>query len=419
MYVLRLRARGLGCRPTGAAVTTTTDSDEARSTNFCDGASAEMHAHINMLLGIFHPPWPTASTARMTRLSTVRITAEIPAHAETPAYPAVVHYTDKIVGRHGEYVGFATDPTLDDAKPPLTDARVARTVNLHDARTAQTHQLDKHQFTIARHGFELRRWPTRVCDFDDSSMVLRDYVPEVEALVSAAMQANGARGIRAVVVWDLCLRCSELASEFQEVAVAAADASTAGHALDQLAPVPLAHVDFYSKSDVYRRLRQRWSRSTDTLSTYMQADFAAKGLSRDADMPRCLASRVVSVNVWRSIDAKSPVRRCPLALCDPTSLAAPADELVPFEIHCPDVRFAEAHVLADGSAAHRWYVYPEMTSDECVIFVSGDTAARWPAPPHSSVDDPRTSPTDPPRKSIEARVFVLFEEEEEGTSEAV
>ena len=52
-----------------------------------------------------------------------------------------------------------------------------------------------------------------------------------------------------------------------------------------------------------------------------------------------------------------------------------SDELVPFEIVCPDVAFAEAHLLSTPAAhRHRWYVYPEMTVDECLIFVSGDTA---------------------------------------------
>ena len=327
--------------------------------------------------------------------------------------PISVHYTASSIpvgSKHGEYVGFSADPTLSDSSlPQLVDERVQRRMDMRSARDQG--------LSLQRHGFQLSSWPTGVRDFSDSSAVLRDYVPEVEALVATAMSASGAGNVKAVVVWDLCLRSSELVNEFQ-VAVQAADGASAGCTLDRLAPVPLAHVDFFSPRDVRRRLRQRWTTPTDTLSTFMRADFGAKGLSREADLPACLASRIVSVNVWRSIDAKSPVRRCPLALCDPTSLAAPADELVPFEIHCPDVRFAEAHVLADGSAAHRWYVYPEMTSDECLIFVSGDTAARWPAPPHSSVDDPRTSPTDPPRKSIEARVFVLFEEEE-GTSEAV
>lgn len=318
---------------------------------------------------------------------------------DAPSVPALLHYTSRLQSglKHGEYVGFTSDPVLSDpALPRLVDSRVAREVNVQNARTAAQ------PFILARHGFEIRRWPTRVRDFADSAAVLQQYVPEMESLVGRAVRASGAHGIRAVVVWDLCLRSSDLVNEFQ-VAVQAADAQVAGSTLDRLAPVPLVHADFFSPRDVYRRLRQRMTRPTDTLSTFMSADFLSA-----PDLERCMAARVMSVNVWRSVDAHHPVRRCPLALCDPRSLQA--DELVPFEIHCPDVSFAEAHVLADGADAHEWYHFPEMRQEECLVFVSGDTAGSWPAAPHSSFDDPRFTDADPPRRSIEARVFVIFDE---------
>ena len=154
------------------------------------------------------------------------------------AVPVVVHYTGSIPDsmQHGEYVGFSDDPTLSDPLlPQLVDARVSRQVSLRNARGRD--------FSLRYNGFALRRWPTSVRNFQDSSAVLRDYIPEVEALVSASMHANGAGNVRAVVVWDLCLRSSERVNEFQ-VAVQAANASAAGQSIDQLAPVPLAHIDF-------------------------------------------------------------------------------------------------------------------------------------------------------------------------------
>ena len=97
---------------------------------------------------------------------------------------ATVHYTAKLPDHveHGEYVGFSADPTLHDPQlPTLVDVRVPREVLLHDARAQN--------FTLAHHGFELHRWPTRVRDFSDSPAVLRNYIPEVEDLVSVAMRA--------------------------------------------------------------------------------------------------------------------------------------------------------------------------------------------------------------------------------------
>ena len=312
-----------------------------------------------------------------------------------------VHYTAPLPVplKHGEYVGFLADPTLaDPSLPQLFDSRVEREVRVQNARGRA--------FQMPSHGFELRRWPTKVPDFEDSAAVVEAYSREAEALVSAVMHDSGIRGVRAIVVWDICMRSSGLVNEFQ---VGAADAQAAGRTLDRLAPVPLAHTDFFSPQDVYRRLHKRWTTPTDTLSTFMRADFAAAGLSQESDLQRSLSSRVVALNVWRSIDRHHPVRRCPLILCDPSSLS-PAKELVPFQIHCPDVSFAEAHVLADGASAHRWYLYPHMDYDECLLFVTGDTSGLWPAVPHTSVEDPRTTSSDPPRTSIEARVFVIFDD---------
>lgn len=315
----------------------------------------------------------------------------------TAAVSATLHYTgplpDDRAAQHGEYVGFAA-PVADET-PRLLDVRVPRDVHVRDARTRR--------FALATDGFELRRWPTRVEDFEDTASVLQRYVPEVRALVARAV---GASVDARVVVWDLCLRSSALRNELQEAASSAAAADSL--ALDLLAPVPLVHVDFHSARDVYARVRQRCERRTDTLSSCMGADFAAAGLSRAA-VERHVADgrRVASVNVWRST-ASRPVRRDPLALCEPRSVRAA--ERVPFTLACPDVSFAEAHVLAGGSERHRWWHYPEMVRDECVLFVSGDSAGRWPSVPHTSFAHPATAADDPPRTSIEARVFVLFEE---------
>ena len=131
---------------------------------------------------------------------------------DAPSVPALLHYTSRLQSglKHGEYVGFTSDPVLSDpALPRLVDSRVAREVNVQNARTAAQ------PFILARHGFEIRRWPTRVREFADSAAVLQQYVPEMESLVGRAVRASGAHGIRAVVVWDLCLRSSDLVNEFQ------------------------------------------------------------------------------------------------------------------------------------------------------------------------------------------------------------
>lgn len=311
-----------------------------------------------------------------------------------------LHYTGSIHdhAKRGVYVGYKRHELEDNASslPELVDVpRVMRTVNIGDARTRS--------FCLARDGFQLIRRRSAVHDFVDTREVLLQYVPEMRSVAADAVGVCGSR----VIVWDLCLRDSDLNDELQQ----ASDDEDAGAraALDQLAPVPLVHVDFHGPRDVYRRLRQRCDTSTDTLSSCMAADFGE--LTR-ADVHRHVhaGARVVSLNVWRSTDRMQPIRRDPLAICHPKSV--PESERLPFAIMCPDVTLVEAHVAAANARAHDWWHFPAMTADECLIFVSGDTHAKWPAVPHTSFAHPATQPDDPPRKSIEARVFVLFEREE-------
>ena len=60
---------------------------------------------------------------------------------------------------------------------------------------------------------------------------------------------------------------------------------------------------------------------------------------------------MASVNVWRSVDADAPVRRSPLAVCDPHSLTS--SERLPFALRCPDIELIEAHVAPDRAEASR------------------------------------------------------------------
>lgn len=179
---------------------------------------------------------------------------------------AVLSYTSPLTpagAEHGEYVGFASSTT--ESLPRLVDLRTPRRVRITSARGQP--------FRLRTHGFELRTQSTAV-DFDDCAQVLRDYVPEVEELVRRTVVDNGAgEGLWAVLVWDLCLRDSTLTNELQEPSHAA----EAGAALDRLAPVPLVHADCFDGAAVRARLRQRWERRTDTLSSFLGVDFAAKG----------------------------------------------------------------------------------------------------------------------------------------------
>ena len=105
-----------------------------------------------------------------------------------------------------------------------------------------------------------------------------DKTPAWALTIHGSENAQETEGLRAVLVWDLCLRDSTLTNELQEPG----NAAEAGAALDRLAPVPLVHADCFDGAAVRARLRQRWERRTDTLSSFLGADFAAKGRATGA-----------------------------------------------------------------------------------------------------------------------------------------
>lgn len=162
------------------------------------------------------------------------------------------------------------------------------------------------------------------------------------------------------------------------------------------APVPRVHCD-YTANGAPRRLLQLgregiYSRVRGRVLT-------------EEDVAELAAGRFAFINVWRSIDAEAPVLQKPLAVCDENSIDA--SEIFTYELRFPD-RTGENYSLRH-SPSHRWYYYPEMTGDECLVFKVYDKHEDGPRFVfHTAFDDP-TTPTDaPPRKSIEIRTIAFF-----------
>ena len=123
------------------------------------------------------------------------------------------------------------------------------------------------------------------------------------------------------------------------------------------------------------------------------------------------ATRILTLQLWRNIGPQK--MDYPLCFCDARTVAR--DELT--TIHVADyggikTGFDTFGVLTSEQAQHKWYVYPEMTPDEVVVFRAYDSdAATQGKPfwtPHASFRDP-TQPTGAPqRASIEMRAICLF-----------
>ena len=115
-------------------------------------------------------------------------------------------------------------------------------------------------------------------------------------------------------------------------------------------------------------------------------------------------SRILVVNVWRNI-ADEPVKRFPLALCDRRTVTQ--DELQECAIGRDDKNAGLSVYTSEARDKHEFYVFPEMTSREVVLFLTYDSEAKPFSPTlHCAVDDPRCK--EGIRRSCEARVVCLL-----------
>ena len=114
---------------------------------------------------------------------------------------------------------------------------------------------------------------------------------------------------------------------------------------------------------------------------------------------------------WRVVS--QPPQDVPLAVVDARTVARedllPADGVYDQGDDPSKWMELEAYVV-HHNPAHRWIYYRDMRPDEVLIFRGYDNGATWRAGvPHSAFDDPSCPPGAPPRVSIEARVYAIYD----------
>lgn len=125
-----------------------------------------------------------------------------------------------------------------------------------------------------------------------------------------------------------------------------------------------------------------------------------------AEAEQRLRKRFAIINLWRPIG--EPVWTTPLALCDAGSIDA-ADFLASDLVY-PD-KVGETFSVRPNPA-HRWYYYPHLRPQEALLLKIYDSRADGVARAgaHTAFDDPTTPADAPPRRSIELRALVFFDE---------
>mmetsp|Transcript_55367 Transcript_55367/g.177598 ORF Transcript_55367/g.177598 Transcript_55367/m.177598 type:complete len:579 (+) Transcript_55367:50-1786(+) len=319
-----------------------------------------------LLLPRYLRPCLTRHVLRGLSTDTVRPPQTVQLNYQQPPLPG------KTTGR---YINQPDKGDVEDRVEPASTL-------MHDARGLTP------EATLESHGFALRTWPTSVRDFQDDKEVVQTYYEEMIELVKRASGASR------VYVFDHTLR---------ETGATSLNAEEGGKA----APVPRVHCD-YTAAGAPRRLQQLgekgiFSRVKRRLLAPAEVDALANG-------------RFAFINVWRSISDESPVQQLPLAVCDENTVR-PSDRFL-YELRFPD-RTGENYSL-QFSEEHKWYYYPEMVKDECLIFKVYDKKESGPRFVfHTAFTDPRTPPGAPPRRSLEVRTIAFFEKEPAQSQEPV
>lgn len=270
--------------------------------------------------------------------------------------------------RNGRYINKEDDKgdTQDKAKDFKT--------TMHNGR------LFGNQIQLETCGFELQPHPTVVQDFQNNAEIEHIYYEEMRALIKKVS------GAHRVLIFDHTVRSSGSTS---------LNAAKVG---DTAAPVPRVHCDYTAKS-APRRLLQ-------FAKSGVYSHIRKQSLTEE-DIKDLASRRFAFINVWRSI-SDEPIEQKPLACCDTRSV--PEKDHLLYELIFPD-RIGENYSLK-FSEAHKWYYFPRMVKDECLVFKVYDKKEDGPRFTfHTAFEDPLTTPSSAARRSIEIRSIAFFDEE--------
>lgn len=128
--------------------------------------------------------------------------------------------------------------------------------------------------------------------------------------------------------------------------------------------------------------------------------------------------RLAVINFWRPL-SREPLQRNPLAVLDATSIGDDDIVLCRHPAKGENYSFLKYYrlpvpfinTLIRPNPTHKWFIYPNMTRDEVLVFKNYDSMGLMPkngTGMHSSFNDPHTPADAPPRESIEVRVVCYW-----------
>jgi hypothetical protein len=157
----------------------------------------------------------------------------------------------------------------------------------------------------------------------------------------------------------------------------------------------------------------RLSDGNGTVS-FCHNDYTAASVGRhiaDIDPGRVeerLKKRFTIFNLWRLVSP--PPQSRPLAVCDSTSVQIA--DLVPSMTHWgpPDEEVYHQNALFRYSPLHRWYYYPDLRTDQILVWAGFDSDPRFPSiVPHAAFDNPACADPDAYRTAVHGRAYVFYD----------
>jgi hypothetical protein len=287
----------------------------------------------------------------------------------TVPFQCKIHYQEPPT--NGKLAGRYIDQSSRD---DLVDEHVIKTVTIGNGRAISA-SLDSVGFALVEGPSKvLDRYYSGVGGASSDTIPLADPESRDEYYEEMKTLLKDHTGCKDVYIFDHTVRHS--------VGAESLNASTATAAA---APALRAHCDYTSESAPLRLAQ----------------------LIQDGTIPDHAVQanrRYEFINVWRSYDNTNPVCHRPLAVCDATSIDPVKDRFV-YHLKFPH-RTGHTYSLR-YNPRHRWYVFPQMTHVECLLFRVYDPEDNS-FVFHTAADDPRGGFKAPTRKSVEVRAICFF-----------
>jgi hypothetical protein len=238
-------------------------------------------------------------------------------------------------------------------------------------------------------GFMLQHAPTTVTiDFKDLEQVQDWYLPQLRSKVIP--EAFPKDKISDIVFWHPMYRGDD-----QIMSKGNIQESAQQGVLPTASIVPLVHIDtdvgaFGSTDEIIRLV------ANSQLDDAEQArSFSTDALEDALDSGR----RFCIVNLWRNVNLHQPVLRAPLAVL--------STQYTP----CESLRRSCFPDATPDRSTSRWYTFPSMTTDECLLFLQYDRDIQRPSDLwHCALASVKESGAQP-RRSFEVRALVIFQDD--------